>query len=284
VKSAFKTLKTKVTGFTTDIKEDANTDFDNLTISSTATTIKTNVLTTFETIKTELGNKVGTIKEDLNSLFDDIGIVEDGKKKKKNNQSTASDIKNSVVNEFKNLKSKVTKATKSTQTDVEGHFNDLADFFDNKLDLTGLSGAFDTELGDINDVVADITNDLETLLNLIPDVTTALPLVPEGQQIPLNEPIEQEQREERRGFDPVGSSVATGGVVGETGMAVIHQGERIVPDAQVDQRGRLDASDIRGMGSAAGVEIQSLTVNADSRSGGRAAGRALKRELKRFDI
>jgi hypothetical protein len=36
--------------------------------------------------------------------------------------------------------------------------------------------------------------------------------------------------------------------------------------------------------SGGGIQIQNLTVNADSRSGGRAAGRALKRELKRFDI
>jgi hypothetical protein len=36
--------------------------------------------------------------------------------------------------------------------------------------------------------------------------------------------------------------------------------------------------------SGGGIQIQNLTITADSRSGGRAAGRALKRELKRFDI
>jgi hypothetical protein len=67
-------------------------------------------------------------------------------------------------------------------------------------------------------------------------------------------------------------------------MALLHEGERIIPDAQTDERGRLDPSDIRGMSGGSGVQIENLTINADSRSGGRAAGRALKRELKRFDI
>jgi hypothetical protein len=32
------------------------------------------------------------------------------------------------------------------------------------------------------------------------------------------------------------------------------------------------------------MTIENITVQADSRAGGRAAGEALKRELKRFDI
>jgi hypothetical protein len=86
------------------------------------------------------------------------------------------------------------------------------------------------------------------------------------------------------GDDDVSVGLNRGGVIGATGLAMVHRGERIIPDAQVDERGRLDPSDVRGMSGGGGVQIENLTVNADSRSGGRAAGRALKRELKRFDI
>jgi uncharacterized protein YjbJ (UPF0337 family) len=71
------------------------------------------------------------------------------------------------------------------------------------------------------------------------------------------------------------SPLNTGGLIENSGLATLHSGERVIPEAQVTDRGRVRNS---------GVQIQTLTVNADSRSGGRAAGRALKRELKRFDI
>jgi hypothetical protein len=65
-------------------------------------------------------------------------------------------------------------------------------------------------------------------------------------------------------------------LIQETGAAVLHPGERVVPAAQVTDRGRVESS--------GGMTIKNLTVQADSRAGGRAAGEALKRELKRFDI
>ena len=37
-----------------------------------------------------------------------------------------------------------------------------------------------------------------------------------------------------------GVGLATGGLVGATGAALIHEGERVVPDAQVDERGGID--------------------------------------------
>jgi phage-related protein len=76
-----------------------------------------------------------------------------------------------------------------------------------------------------------------------------------------------------------GSIVATGGYVEETGRALIHEGERVLPAAQITDRGKADLA-----GDAGGVTIGQLTVNASGRAEGRAAGRALKRELKRFDI
>jgi hypothetical protein len=73
---------------------------------------------------------------------------------------------------------------------------------------------------------------------------------------------------------PLGA--ATGGLIESTGIATVHSGERVVPEAQITDRGRVEAS--------GGMTIENLTVDANSRSEGRAAGKALKRELKRFDI
>jgi len=61
-------------------------------------------------------------------------------------------------------------------------------------------------------------------------------------------------------------------------MAMLHEGERVLPDSQVTDRGELD------IGDAGGVTINIDSIAASGRAEGRAAGRALKRELKRFDI
>jgi hypothetical protein len=58
------------------------------------------------------------------------------------------------------------------------------------------------------------------------------------------------------------------------GAAVLHPGERVVPAAQVEDRGP----------APSGVSIQNLTINASSRAEGRQAAKGLKDELKRFDI
>jgi hypothetical protein len=75
-------------------------------------------------------------------------------------------------------------------------------------------------------------------------------------------------------ISPDPTRLSTGGLIEEAGAAILHSGERVVPAAQVRDRG----------GASSGVQIDNLTVNADTRQGGREAGKALKRELKRFDI
>jgi len=75
-----------------------------------------------------------------------------------------------------------------------------------------------------------------------------------------------------------GTGLATGGFVEGDGMAMLHEGERVLPDSQVTDRGELD------IGDAGGVTINIDSIAASGRAEGRAAGRALKRELKRFDI
>jgi hypothetical protein len=75
-----------------------------------------------------------------------------------------------------------------------------------------------------------------------------------------------------------GTGLATGGFVEGDGMAMLHEGERVLPESQVTDRGGLD------IGDAGGVTINIDSIAASGRAEGRAAGRALKRELKRFDI
>jgi hypothetical protein len=68
--------------------------------------------------------------------------------------------------------------------------------------------------------------------------------------------------------------LATGGLIESTGGAVLHEGERVVPAAQVSERGP----------APGGVTINIESINASGRAEGRAAGQALKNELKRFGI
>jgi len=77
--------------------------------------------------------------------------------------------------------------------------------------------------------------------------------------------------------DGTPGAVATGGFIEADGMAMLHEGERVLPDSQITDRGEAEIA-------GSGVTIGQLTVNASGRAEGRAAGRALKRELKRFDI
>jgi len=83
-----------------------------------------------------------------------------------------------------------------------------------------------------------------------------------------------------RGDPDVGdgvSGLATGGLIESTGAAILHAGERVVPEAQIADRG---PAPIQGGGLTINIE----SVNASGRAEGRAAGQALKNELKRFGI
>lgn len=70
-----------------------------------------------------------------------------------------------------------------------------------------------------------------------------------------------------------GTVLDTGGYVEETGMALIHAGERVIPDAQVSERGGIEA----------GTKTQNfdITVYAED---GTDFGRKLKRELRMMDV
>jgi hypothetical protein len=64
--------------------------------------------------------------------------------------------------------------------------------------------------------------------------------------------------------------MATGGFIEESGAAIVHAGETVIPSAEVD-RGRTPATTINA----------DITVHAQD---GRDAGRQIRQELKRFDV
>ena len=83
-----------------------------------------------------------------------------------------------------------------------------------------------------------------------------------------------ERGSQRRAF----AGVATGGFIEGDGLAVLHEGERVLPETQVTDRGEADVA------SGSGVTIEQLTVNANDAQGGRRAGKAFRDELRRFNI
>jgi len=72
---------------------------------------------------------------------------------------------------------------------------------------------------------------------------------------------------------PIG--LATGGLIDSGGLAVLHSGERVIPSAEVAERGG---------GGGGGVTVNIGEISANSRAEGRQAAKGLKDELKRFDI
>lgn len=71
--------------------------------------------------------------------------------------------------------------------------------------------------------------------------------------------------------------VASGGRIAESGLAMLHRGEEVVPAATVTDRGEV---------SAGGTTIETIEVYATTRQEGREAATALKTELRRegFDL
>lgn len=70
-------------------------------------------------------------------------------------------------------------------------------------------------------------------------------------------------------------SAASGGYIEESGLAQVHEGEQVVPSAQVTDRGSVNTSE---------TTIEKIVINADSRSDGREAARGLKQELRRQGV
>ena len=83
-----------------------------------------------------------------------------------------------------------------------------------------------------------------------------------------------ERSSQRRAF----AGVATGGFIEGDGLAVLHDGERVLPETQVTDRGEADVA------GGSGVTIENVTVNANDAQGGRRAGKAFRDELRRFNI
>jgi hypothetical protein len=184
---------------------------------------------------------------------------------------------------------------------VRSTLNGLAEYFNNTLDFSGLTEAFDSAIEPIQTAIDGLISDVESLSNTLNGLSVPDLEIPSisggggagggGEQVgggPSIGPGGGIVGGDSSGVDPSVPSdsisrtrpsplgAATGGLIESTGVATVHSGERVVPEAQITDRGQVEAS--------GGMTIENLTVDANSRSEGRAAGKALKRELKRFDI
>jgi hypothetical protein len=228
-------------------------------------------------------------------------------------------IKTAVDNAVQDIKTAISNVVSS----IKSLFNDLATFFNSSLDLTGLTDRFNEAIDPIQGAIQGLIDDVDELLDRIADISVPQVNVPSVGDIGGGDDSSGSDDGSGGssspgpgsggvagpgGSDGDGSGVddgtsgsgggggldsgfsggrptpspgggaiglASGGLVESMGRATLHAGERVIPEAQVSERGGIESS---------GVTIENLTVNADSRSGGRAAGKALKRELKRFDI
>lgn len=73
------------------------------------------------------------------------------------------------------------------------------------------------------------------------------------------------------------TGLATGGLIESAGAAILHAGERVVPSAQVTDRGAVDASEGE-------TRIIIERIEASGRQEGRDAAKALRDELDALDI
>jgi Flp pilus assembly pilin Flp len=305
VKGAFDTLKTKVVGFATDIKNDVDTAFNTLknNVNTIATDIKDTFLLPFRTIKTTLLGESGN--EDNSGLIGrTVGGVRDAFANLSNYLTSKFDL-SGLTSAFDNAINPV----KNTIDSLIERVNELLGLIDDiqvpDVDVTSEGGGNENDGSVLNRDPNEIpTSELETKEEQLGSKTglsevqqaelEAIKAELETRDTDADPETDSEERsgeEEDSNNDGVNDSVpgdsvtrergsagaATGGFVASTGRAIIHEGERVVPEAQITDRGQVETS-------SGGITIENLTVNADSRSGGRTAGRALKRELKRFDI
>lgn len=152
-------------------------------------------------------------------------------------------------------------------------FNDFLDFIRNAWDLKGelgdvVEGAFDAVLDPIENFISSIEDALSFNVDVsLPDIGSFD--LPSG---------DDDDGATGQGVHPAyGPSLDTGGFVERSGLAMIHSGERVVPSAQVSDRGPAPIE-------SGGAEIIIEQLNASGRDEGREAGKALKDELRSFDI
>jgi Flp pilus assembly pilin Flp len=305
VEGAFDTLKNKVVGFAKDIKNDVDTAFNNLKTAVVGGggedssggiigAFVSGVTSPFQTLKRTLlgegGNPdssglVGRITSGIRTAFSNISKFLNSKFDLSGLETAFNNVIDPIETDINNLIEDINKLL-GLVDDIEIPDVDIPDRGvtdpveddpveddpveddDNGKYRGGRSLLNDNPVSSLT--ISQITTFLGKLQankgNLSSVQRTELTLL-------LNEADKRDNVSEIRD-----AGAATGGFVASTGRAIIHEGERVVPEAQITDRGRVEVS------SGSSMTIENLTVNADSRSGGRAAGRALKRELKRFDI
>jgi hypothetical protein len=122
-------------------------------------------------------------------------------------------------------------------------------------------------------IVSAINSGISTLNDLTPTVKAELPQEDKSLPGPLPGIKEGSIIDSTIIGDDPFPKLRSGGLVEEAGLAEIHEGEQVVPAAEVDR----DAP-------TSGPKIVIEKVVADSRRGGRQAAKALKEEMRRHDL
>ena len=188
----------------------------------------------------------------------------------------------SVANDIKKAWSYLTgRGPGSLVGDIKGRLNSLRSFFASQFDLTPLTSLISDAASDIKSSLKELVPQsvIDVISGLIDDIKTAMGKLNELSDVSLDLPDvslgsggggASQTGGGRAGPSAIGVGAASGGLVKSTGAAVIHEGERVVPEAQVVDRG---PAPVAGGGMSAG---DLRTAVADALNG---AGLSLSGEL-----
>jgi hypothetical protein len=241
-------------------------------------------------VKTAVVNKKSQITSAFGNVADAAEGVFNYLTGKGDGPSLESDIigsLTSIANKVENLAPELNFAFDEVVLAIENALN---------IDASGITDPLDKLMNKVDDALADLERitglDLSAEIEIIQDFILEVQTAVDGL-------IDLQREFQRSGGDPDDAfassnpsrpdpnpetddgegfvGAATGGVVESTGGAVLHEGERVVPAAQVADRGPAPIKND-------GVTVNINNLSASSRAEGRQAAKGLKDELKRFDI
>jgi len=241
------------------------------------------VKNTVDNKKSQITSAFGNVADEAEGVFNYLTGKGDG-------PSLESDITDSLIS--------IANKVKNLAPELNFAFDEVVLAIENALDIdtTGITDPLDKLMNKVDDALDDLERitglDLSAEIEIIQDFILEVQTAVDGL-------IDLQREFQRSGGDPDDAfassnpsrpapdpetddgdgfvGAATGGVVESTGGAVLHEGERVVPAAQVADRGPAPIKND-------GVTVNINNLSASSRAEGRQAARGLKDELKRFDI
>jgi len=140
--------------------------------------------------------------------------------------------------------------------------------------VSAIADAITDAPGAIMSAIEGLINDgIGAINDLAPNLTVELPDNDVGLPGPLPSVDEGSIADTTIIPDDPFPTLDTGGFIESGGRATLHEGERVVPEAQVSDRGGVETT-----------TIEQIVINADSQRGGREAARGLKQELRRQGV